>query len=355
MDIYYLWGAGTYGKRTIEFFKEDIKFEGVVDKNPNKQGTNFYGLKVIAPEDVFKSREQKRIVISQNVPTSVRQTLLEKGLVENVDFYTLHDFIPRFYWEKHKKLMVKSVDIALTTMCNKKCEGCQTYLPYAKNRVHMSQSDVINDLDLLFKYVDRVMNVNICCGESLLNPTLADTCLAIHMKYGDKYQSLSVQTNATILPSDEDMRKYAEAKITLVTSNYPEQKEMTKRLIDLCDRFAVPWIFNSSGDRTQWYDLGDPRTIHTVDETLLKERYEQCWKPGMALYDGYLYICGAQLWAKLVSGVDENEYGDYFDLHKPVNEDSKKELKNILYRNPHGRGYVSHCKRCFSVMNPVSK
>jgi hypothetical protein len=354
-EKYYLWGAGTYGRRTVDFFNNDLTFEAVIDSNPEQEGKLFCGLNVISPAEVLKSNSMKKIVISQNVPTAVRAILNDQGLTENNDFYTLHDFIPRFFWDKDKSLVIKSVDIAITTMCNKRCESCQTYIPFAKNRRHFSVDDVISDLDLLYSYVSRVMNINICCGESLMNPELPDICLEIYKKYGNNYQTLSLQTNATILPTDADMRKFADAKITLVTSNYPEQAEMTAKLIELCKQYNIPWLINSSGNRLQWYDLGDPRMINSSDEQVLRKRYMNCWKPGMGLNNGQLYICGAQLWTHLVAEVGEIKSGDCFDLRQPITEESKKDLSKILFREPPECGYISHCKRCLSVMNPVIK
>lgn len=352
---YYIWGAGTYGKRTIEFFKNDLKFESVIDSNVDIQGNKIYDLDIINPQEVMENNFKKKIIISQNVPTAIRKILKNYGLRENEDFYTLHDFIPRFFWEKNKTLAIKSVDIAVTTKCNKKCESCQTYIPFSKTKKNFSVSEVMNDLDLLFSYVSKVMNINICCGESLLNPELPDICTAIYNKYGDRYQTLSLQTNATILPTDCDMRKYNEANITIVTSNYPEQAEITAKLIELCNQNNIPWLINSSGDRSNWYDLGDPRTINTNDENVLKKRYEDCWKPGMGLNDGLLYICGAQLWTHLVVDIGEVKRGDCFDLKQPVTEESREQLSKILFREPPECGYISHCQRCLSVMNPVNK
>ncbi len=352
---YYLWGAGSYGRRTVEFFNEDLTFEAVIDSNPEKQKKVFCGLNVVSPQEALERSPEIKIVVSQNVPSAVRTILLDKGLTENKDFYTLHDFMPRFFWNKDRSCVIKSVDIAVTTLCNKRCESCQTYIPFAKNNRHLSAENVISDLNFLFSYVSRVMNINICCGESLINKELPDICMEINRKYGGEYQTLSVQTNATILPSSADMKKFADAKITVVTSDYPEQAEMRAKLIELCKQYNIPWLINSSGNRDVWYDLGDPRVINSSDEKVLAERYKKCWKPGMGLNNGKLYICGAQLWSNLVAEIGEIKYGDCFDLRQQITEESKKKLSKILFREPPECGYISHCKRCLSVMNPVIK
>jgi len=351
-DKFHLWGAGTYGARTIEFMKDDLSFLAVIDNDVNKIGTTFHGVPVISSEEAFQSIQTTKLVIALNIPTEVRELLLVKGLAENKDFFTLHDFIPRYYWSKNKTLVVKSVDFAVTTMCNMKCISCQTQIPIVKNRRHLDVDSILNDLDMLFSHVDKVMTLNICCGESFLNKKLPDICTSIYKKYQDRYHTLLVQANGTIIPNDGVMRSFSKSKTIIVTSNYPENERTTNRLIDKCNEFDIKWYINRSGNRDYWYDLGDPRIISETNPEKLSIRFEKCWKPGMGLNDGWLYICASQLWANVVAEEGEIEQGDAFDLRQEKTETSKESLLQTLSRLPPEKGYISHCMRCNSVMTP---
>ena len=352
---YYLWGAGTYGARTIEFMRDVLTFKAVIDKDQRKQGTLFNGVPVINDEEAMVDVPGVKIVIALNVPTEVREILLSKGFIENCDFFTLHDFIPRYFWNKNRTLVVKSVDFAATTMCNMKCKSCQTQIPIAANRRHISAESIISDLDMLFKHVDSVMTLNICCGESFLNKELPEICSRINERYSGRYNSLLVQANGTIIPNDDDLLCYAESKTTLVTSNYPENADFTEKLIEKFKEFGIKWYINRSGNREYWYDLGDPRVINETDAETLRERYKRCWQPGMGLYNGWLYICASQLWSHVVAEAGTLEAGDAFDLRRPKSESLKDALFTVISRQPPELGYISHCMRCNGVMKPFTQ
>jgi organic radical activating enzyme len=332
--------------------KNDLVFKAVIDNNPKKHGLEFHGLPIISYEEAKKQLPEIKIVISQNLPTEVRSFLLAEGFIENRDFFTLHDFIPRFYWSKDKTLAIKSVDFAVTTLCNMNCKGCQTHMPIAVNRRNIMAENIIDDLNMLFTHVDSVMGLNICCGESMLNKETAGICADINRKFASHYHTLMVQTNGTIIPNDDVLRCFAQADVVLVISNYPENEKNTSKIIEKCNVFNTKWYINSAGNsRASWYDLGDPRIINEENPEKLRKRYSECWQPGMGLYDGKLYICAAQTWSHLVAEAGMPERGDAFDLRQPKTEASREELFEILTRQPPKAGYVSQCKRCYGVMN----
>lgn len=349
---YYIWGAGTYGRRIIEFMQNDLTFKAVIDNDPKKQGTLFHGVPVISFDEAKSNLPEIKIVIALNVPTVIREFLLAEGFVEYQDFFTLHDFIPQFYWRKNKSLIIKSVDFAVTTKCNMKCRACQALIPFAAHSGHITTENIMRDLDLLFSQIDSAMTLNICCGESLLNKALPEICASIYKKYSNRYHSLLVQSNGTVLPTDDVMRIFSESRATIVTSSYPENAKSIDKLIEKCKEFNIQWYSNSSGDRAYWYDLGDPNIVNEIDSNKLRTRYTRCWKPGMGLYNGWLYICASQLWSHLVAEVGMRENGDAFDLRQIKTEESREELYKIISRCPPKAGYISHCVRCESVMNP---
>jgi hypothetical protein len=351
---YFLWGAGTYGARIIKFMENDLTFKAVIDNNPEKQGRLFHGLPVISYEKAKDELSTVKIVVALNLPTEVREFLLKSGFIENKDFYTLHDFIPRYYWEKRGILAVKAIDIAATTICNSRCEGCQTFIPMAKMKSHISEESIIRDIDLTFNHIDLAVNLNFGVGESLLNTALPEMCSHIFKRYSNQYGSLLVQTNGTIIPEDREMQIYASTKTVFVTSNYPENTMATEKLIAKCNEFGVSWSYNYAGGvRNHWYDFGDPRIVNEENPEKLRKRFADCWKPGMGLYNELLYICAPQTWSHLVVGTGTLEPGDAFNLSQKKTTASREELYRIISRQPPKAGYISHCKRCNSVMKPL--
>lgn len=352
---YFIWGAGLYGERLINYMKNDITFKAVIDNNPAKQGLEFHGLPIVSYNDIRSELPDVKIVIAINIPTKVRAFLLSVGLKEYSDFFTIHDFYPRYFWKKNKSLVIKSLDVPVTTLCTMSCEGCAVFLPMAVSHRHLSYDDVISNINLVYNHIDKSIILNFAVGENLLNDELPDICSYVNKNHSGRYQYLTVQTNGTIVPGNEAMARFASSGATFGIANYPENAEYTKLIVDKCNEYKVNWYYNSlGGDRADWIDYGDPRIIVETDPQKLREKYQECWKPGMAVYDGRLFICSEQAWSILVAEQGTVEPGDAFDLHTPRTERSREELYKYVSRQPPEKGYITHCMRCNCATTPLS-
>jgi len=341
---YFIWGAGTYGRRLIQFMGDDIKFKGVIDNNPTKQGTVFHGVPVISYEQAKDFLPETKIVVSLSTPTQVSSFLQEQNLTKNSDYYTIWDFVSRYYWEKDK-LIAKTINLLPTTMCNMKCTNCQAYIPYAVNHINASSADLIEDTNLMFMHIDKVININFCAGENLLNNQLSKVTHHINEHYADRYFEMCIQTNGTIIPKDDDMRRFSDSKVIFSVSEYPENPKITEKFIGLCDKFNVGWYSNRQADRELWHDFGNPHEITETNPQQLKARYQECFIPGVAVYEGWLYLCAAQSWSHAIAAAGTREQGDAFDLRQPKTPKTRKEVYRIISRQPE-QGYISHCMRC---------
>ena len=347
---FYVWGAGLYGGRLIEFMKEDLTFKAVIDTDVSKCGSVFHGIPIVSYAGVERDLRTSIIVIAINLPTEVRSFLLKEGYIENENFFVIHDFVSWYYWNKKKALVTKTIDIACTTKCNMRCMACQTFIPFSENPIHMSQDRVIGDVDLIFKYIDCTINFNFAIGENLLNDELPEICYKIREQYVGRYRFLSVQTNGTIVPKDDAMLRFSQAEVVLGIANYPENVETTKKLVEKCDKYNVSWYYNrAGGNREYWFNYGDPGIIKDTDSVRLREQYKKCWKPGVGYCDKHLYLCEAQAWSHLVAKTGTLEPGEAFDLRQPKTEASRSELYRLLMKQTKN-GYISHCMRCNSVM-----
>jgi len=347
---YYLWGAGTYGARVIEFMRKDLVFKAVIDSDLNKQGKMFCGIPTISYEEAKVFLPKDKIVIAASIPRYVRKFLADAGYIQNQDFYTLFQFIPRYYWEKNK-LAVQNINIVATTKCNMHCDGCQSYQHISKRNIHFDEEKVINDFNFFFKYIDFVINIPICCGESLLNAeAVAKTCSYVYKNFSGRYHTLSVVTNGSIIPDDELMRSFAESKTEFSISNYPKHTRSREMLIEKCTKFNVPYLSNTTCEVNNWHDLGNPHILAIDNPSQLKDG---CWTVAQGLHDGWLYMCSAQMFAQEVAGIGEISPGDAFDLRKPVSKKTREELYKVISAQPEA-GFISHCRRCNGVLTPLT-
>jgi len=350
---YYIWGAGEYGQRLIEFMRDELSFKALIDNDSVKQGTVFCGVPVVSYAEVKDELSESRIAVAINIPTQVRNFLLAEGFEENNDFYVIHDFIPWYFWEMKNELAIKTIDIAATTMCNMRCKACQVFMPMSVNQRHIEINKVKSDIDMVFMHIDTAMNINFAVGENLLNNEISDICLYIFSSYSNRYGYLTVQTNGTVLPSDDAMKRFAESKTIFGFSNYPENIKSTERLKEKCNLFGVDWYFNrAGGNRETWIDFGDPRIVKETDMEKLRKQYKTCWVAGTGLVNGWLYLCAEQAWSLLVAEEGINEKGDAFDLRQPKTDATRRELYKVISRQP-DKGYVTHCMRCNSANSPA--
>ena len=348
---YFLWGAGTYGARLIEVMKDELRFKAVIDNDTKKQGTFFHNIPVISYEEAKAYLPEVKIVISQAIPRKVRKFLEDEGFVQNVDFFTLFQFIPRYYWDKNK-LVTQNINATCTTACNMRCSSCQFYGHIAKTHRHLSSDEIQSDFDLLFKHIDYVMEIPICTGESLLNAEVAaDACSYVYENYKDRYYVLSIVTNGSVIPSDEVMRSFTKSKTVISISAYPKNSNTMQALINKCKEFGVSHLLNTTCNVDNWHDFGDPRTLSIAVPTQLSDG---CWTAAQGLLDGWLYMCSIQAYAQEIVGIGSIQPGDAFDLRHPVSDESRKEVYRIISAQPE-KGYVSHCTRCYGMLNPLMK
>lgn len=352
-----IWGAGTYGKRLINFMKEEITFKAVIDNNPKKQGGMFEGISVISFEEAKNKYPNSKIVIAQVYPNVVRDLLFEQGCEEFVDFFSIYDFIPRWYKAKYNKLVVKVVNFASANLCTLKCEHCQSFIPQLKHGKIYGANEMIENADLLFENVDSVFLINICLGESFVNKELSKFIQHIYDNYKERYGVVSILTNGTIVPADSELEIFAKCNATVSISDYTEDDKKIavslQKLIQKCEAFNINYYLNTSSDKSVWFDYGDPSVITETDDIKLKERYISCFKPGTGIRDGLLYLCQAQNAAIAVAEVPGPEKGDYYDLRQPITDASRDELYKIISRTP-DKEFVSHCARCYGT-TPISK
>jgi hypothetical protein len=348
---YYLWGAGIYGGRLIEFVKNDMSFKAVIDNDLEKQGTLFHGLPVISYADAKNNHPDVKIVVSTAMPHEIRNFLLKEGLVQNRDFYLIYDFLPRYYWEKNR-LVASHSNLIATTRCNLKCESCQAYITIAANHKHMKANDIIKNVDLMFAHIDSFLNINFPCGESLLNSELPDVCSYIYENYAERYYAMTIQTNRTVTPKDDVMCRFSDSKTVFSISDYPENMRVKERFIEKCNEFNVSYFNNSTCKKENWYDFGDSRVVTETNPEKLRKRFDDCWIPGAGVFEGWLYLCTVQPWSHAVVGAGTREHSDVFDLRKPKTETTREEVYRLISRQPE-LGYISHCMRCNGAI-PIS-
>ena len=174
-ELFYIFGAGDYGRHLYQIMKEEIAVAGFIDNNPDKQGQELYGHMIYKLADIKRGRNIGIIVaVSQFSRSAVVEQLKDAGYVEEEDYFKIEPFLSAWYVYKYDKVYFTNISMLPSTACNLNCELCLNFNPYAAKPDVRSVGQVKEDIDLFFGCVDYVMLFHVSGGEPFLYPHFAE-------------------------------------------------------------------------------------------------------------------------------------------------------------------------------------
>jgi len=351
---FYLFGAGDYGRQFLHMMKNEIGIKGFIDNSLEKQRATIDGLVCDTFEHVdFQDKSIGIILtVSQIQRGKIIVQLKKAGYILNEDFFIIEDFLSIYHVYKYDKVFFSAISLLPSTTCNLKCEACLNFNPYAKKFYVRSLTQVINDIDVFFKCVDRIMLFHVSGGEPMLYNDIAEVIMYIDKIYGDRIHTIRTVTNGTVIPSDEVLEKLSKCNVEITVDDYreavPQYNNNFDALLKKLEQFHIKYYINKADE---WIDLAPDRTdFSSWNETQLQQHFEECCQSWQELRDGKLYSCNYDAYAT-VAGINEIQDEEVFDLMN-FTSDKKKELVEFRL-GYNGKGYTNFCKKCrgFSEKN----
>lgn len=352
--FFYLFGAGDYGHLVARELKDEINIIGFIDNDTRKQQDGYDGYPVCSMDILKDLKEDEGVIlsISQFARASAMEQLKKYGLEEHKDFYMFEEFLAVYFVYNYGKVFMSTISFLPSTACNLKCRHCLNFNPFAKKFYVRKYEELIKDIDLFFKKVDRVMIFHLSGGEPMLYPEIAQIIQYIDKKYGDRIGIFRTVTNGTTVPSAHVLETLAECNVELTVDDYrnavPNYKEAFDALIDKLDQYHVNYVINNA---KAWVNLAPESTDYAGRcEFWLIKHFNDCCQTWHELRDGKLYMCNYAAYAQ-VAGLCETSEEETYDLEKS-GENQKKEL--LEFRLGYSeKGYTSFCKKCrgFTVKN----
>lgn len=352
---YFLFGAGFFGKKLFELMKSEINIIGFVDNDPEKKGTMLMQIPIYDLESVDITNDTGIIITtSQFTRGSILEQLRESGYVLDRNVFILEKFLSVYYVYRYDKVYFSNISMLPSTLCNLKCECCLNFNPYAKKPDIRKLEQVIKDIDLFFKCVDKVILFHISGGEPFLYPYLADVIEYIHKVYGNKIMTLRTVTNGTVIPSDEICERLSQLDFDITVDDYrdavPEMKINFQKVISKFDKYNIKYETNKVDT---WIDLAPLSTDHGQwNEVELERYFDSCNKAWQELRDGKLFSCNYDGYAT-VAGINPKQKEEVFDLMEFCNSKKKELVEFRLGYNE--KGYTNLCRHCkgFHEDNPI--
>lgn len=354
-DVFYIFGAGDYGRQLYQIIKDEIEVAGFIDNNPSKQGQELYGQMIYKLSDIKRSANIGIIVaVSQFSRSAVVAQLREAGYVEEEDYFKIEPFLSAWYVYKYDKVYFTNISMLPSTACNLNCELCLNFNPYAAKPDVRSFEQVREDIDLFFACVDYVMLYHVSGGEPFLYPHFAEVIEYLGTKYRHQILTLRTVTNGTIVPRDELLQRLSGIDFEITVDDYreavPDSQEDFALLIEKLEQYHIKYEINKA---EAWIDLAPTVTDHSMwTEEQLTEHFDNCAQTWQELRDGKLYSCNYDGYAT-VAGINEQQKEEVFDLRTFTPERKKELVEFRLGYND--KGYTNLCRHCrgFYMDNPV--
>lgn len=346
--IFYLFGAGDYGKQFYQIFKDEINIAGYIDNNSEKQGRLMEGKPCCALNKINVSRDVGIIVtMSQIARVMLIEQLKTAGYKYGENFFLIEEFLSVYYLYKYSKVYFSSISFLPSTACNLNCRNCLNFNPFAKQFYVREWNDLKKDVDLFFSCVDRIMLFHVSGGEPMLYKHIADLIEYISKNYGDRIDTLRTVTNGTVVPEDEVLEKLSQSGIEITVDDYRESvpyfDEKFDELIRKLEAYHIKYYINKADS---WIDLAPERTDYSgmSDEQLERHRTD-CNQSWQELRNGKLYSCNYAAYATVAGiGGGEQDVEEVYDLREYTPEKAKELVEFRLGYTT--KGYTEFCKKC---------
>ena len=220
----------------------------------------------------------------------------------------------------------------VTEYCSLKCKLCLAYVPYYKEKSHMSLDMAKLIFKNYFDTIDSVDKFSVTGGEPLINPQIDEILMEL-LKYENKINNeIILITNGTILLSKETLQILkSNSKIKVIVNNYGKLSIHAYENRDLLKKNGINNIFYTEDNRYGWIDCRD----HSLKYTSLQQREEQAAQCAFfkgkkyVINRGILYTCTRAAY-RIQEEIIPYSSNDYIDLINEEMETRKVKLLKLL-------------------------
>lgn len=339
----------------VAWLEKDMPWEIVcVDRDPEKQRTEYHGHGVISPQEMLSDWNGDNLIFvtfhEKGAADALTDDLVTKG-VDREDIVWCCDedfflFLTIYMAYAASKAFFYSGCLVVTTVCNLNCRDCLNFTPYLRENIVYSLEEAKRNIDIFFRAVDRVYRFQISGGEPLLYPELPELLDYIGSHYGDRIFRLETVTNGTLLPDARTCDALRRNHVTVFLDDYrmslpPELATRHDEIATTLEQEDVTWVDNRV---EEWFRLYAPKRLQEkMPEEKLRDMFQRCRNPFQSLEHGKLWACNFAGFADK-AGVLRGDPSEMFDLSSYTKEQL---MELIEFRTGYtARGYVNLCHAC---------
>ena len=300
IESYYLWGAGSVGKRALEYLLPLGILKGIIDNDHSKQGQVLSGLTISRYDSIKTHLKETGVIIAHFSPRETEQILRR----DQITHWRLAEFITTWFWAKKQQHAIGFLDLPITTFCTLSCIDCMQYVT-SRPKHDVPFKSLTRELDALFRCVSFVGEMSIIGGEPFLYKQLPDILDYLVDNYRDRIGSLVITTNGTVTPETRTLERCSKANVFISVSDYSEAITHLGERIAKLELMAKEAGIRIERKRWGWFAPG----IFNTDSDPA-----ECRLSHMQLAEGKLWRCtlmAAGYFAKHCTAISTH---DYYDL-----------------------------------------
>lgn len=353
-----IFGFGRQGKKALKTLKKDFCIKAIIDNDKSKVGSTADNIPILQfNEKLSELLFKYKIIItaSERYYKEIAKQLETLNLKANNDFVMYKQFIFEWYFRFKNKLYIPKTDLPITSFCSLNCEKCHIFIPYWKCKEDYEITMLKHSVDLYFKYVDYVLDMDILGGEPFLFKYLDEIIKYIGDNYREKIGYLGLITNGTITPKNSTIELIKRFDMNISISDYSKELNYKEKVDNLCtelEKMKISYLRNTD---IVWFDFGLPTDDIRYPGEQAARHMSCCNTIYHVIHEGKFYCCGTA-WAAQKSGLFPSSNYGYVDLESSENDSyeiKRKILECSLGTVPNG--YLEFCQVCggFGIDNTI--
>lgn len=239
-------------------------------------------------------------------------------------------------------LTTKRMSIVPTFVCTLRCKLCSNHMPAFQNPPKATVEEMKSDIDQLFQLFDKIEWLQFVGGEIFTHRQL-DEVFEYCKKYSGQFDRLIVETNATIMPTEQELESllsYGD-RLKVMISDYGELSKARDQMVEIFDAHHVEYVLKRYYGDTEhqhfggWIDNTPCRDLLEPDDYVTRQAAQcaQVRLENMHVFRGKLHRCSNSLFLSEL-GVCVPNHGDFVDLNDGSSPEEKRAVIEKFYAYP---------------------
>ncbi len=359
-----VFGTGNCGALVVAALKKaEIKITALADNNNARWGETYFGIEVLPPSSWRTFNKSIPIIVASdlNFPYIKRQ-LRQLGFTKILDCdfifakldldisecevnwshekikQKLDTYMFSLLAQKRKEdhLAVNGVDLVLTEKCSLKCKDCSNLMQFYSKPIDEDFDELIASIDTFLTTVDYVHEIRLIGGEPLMYKKI--DLVINHLLTYNNYNRINIYTNGTIVPNEQKLDIFKNAKIFFDISDYGKHSRNLDRLIEQLDKRNISY---DSKFVSSWQDCGRIVKTDRTDEENKAVFGNCCENQGLTILHGKLYLCPFSAHATNLKAIPLSPV-DIIELNIQDKIQLKEQIKSLYFDTE----FLEACRAC---------